>query len=512
MAHAIIFYDFETPVVTRPVGPYAIASVLRQQGLDVLVVPHCASLSLRGVQQIIENNAKNLLWIGISTTFFKLNVYNRKDVQNYKNEWSTTSELTLSRPDFRINTDTYGHGNETLIWDQVELNLIAKWLDERFQCPLILGGANSPVDKFALHSNIHTVLGYAENYINELTKNLLEKKQDPIPFINNNSSYDNIDFKTSSVLWHSTDFIQPNEWLPLEVSRGCAFDCAYCSYDRKSTFDSYKTPDSLKQELIRNYETWGTTKYVLVDDLYNDSKEKVRVLYDQVWSKLPFKVEWVSYMRLDMFWSDPESIDIVKASGARAGGFGVETLHDQAGRKVGKGLGKKRILETLQNIKERWQGDVAVYAYMIAGLPHEPWDSILESWEWTKTTDLIHGSMWEALYVRPPDAIERIVPKSISRLDKNPGNFDLSWPTANTGWVNSMGVSKEQCVELVNQKPSYLFEFRFSFHNYSNLRFLGWDHQDLVNLKSGSISMQQIWQKKQLIINQNIDRISKLKS
>ena len=73
---------------------------------------------------------------------------------------------------------------------------------------------------------------------------------------------------------------------------------------------------------------------MLVDDLYNDGKKKVRELYDKVWSKLPFDVEWTSYMRLDMFWADPESIEIVKASGARAGNFGIETLHNKAGAKV----------------------------------------------------------------------------------------------------------------------------------------------------------------------------------
>lgn len=487
MAHAIIFYSFQDVSSHRAAGPYAIASVLRNQGLDVLVVPNCSSISFKGVKQIIENNSDNLLWVGVSTTFSRLLWYNNEKAESYRKTWATSDELTIPDTNLIADINKSNSGFDTLVWYKEELNLIAQWLDEKFQCPLIVGGVNDlSAHGLLLHRNIHSVIGYAENYVKELTENLLQKKKESIPFINNNSSYDDAGFKTSSIHWNKTDLIMPDEWLPLEVSRGCAFNCAYCSFDRKSMFDTYKNPENLRQEIIRNYEQWGVTRYMLIDDLYNDSKEKVRVLYDKVWSKLPFKVEWASYMRLDMFWSDPESIDIVKASGARAGGFGIETLHDVAGRKVGKGLGKTRILETLQNLKEKWNDEILVSAFLIAGLPHEPWDSILETWEWAKTTDLVHGTMWQHFVVVPPHYEFRVKQKKFSRIDQSPDEFGISWPNDSNNWINSVGVTRDQCIELVGRPTSYPFERSLSFQRYASLRYLGWDHWDIVNIKMNS--------------------------
>lgn len=492
MAHAIIFYDLATrPGTLRPLGAYSIASALRAQGLDVLVVPHCTQLSYAGVRQIIKNNSENLLWVGISTTFLKMSTHSRESIKKYKKEWATTEHHYIDF-DRRARHDTTGVNNEILLWNYGELNSIADWLDKKFGCPFVVGGPNIPADSMRLHKNIHTVTGYAEKYALELTENLLNKNSNPIPFISNNTTYDNVGFKTSSTIWDKCDLVNPNEWLPLEVSRGCAFDCAYCSYTRKSTFNSYKDPESLRQEIIRNYETWGTTKYILVDDLYNDSKEKVRILYDKVWSKLPFQVEWVSYMRLDMFWSDPESIDIVKASGARAGGFGIETLHDVAGRKVGKGLGKVRILETLENLKNKWGDDIIVQAYWLAGLPFEPWENILETWEWSRTTDLLHFSIWNALMVAPPTNDASIIVEEASRLDKAPDAFKITWDDKFSNWTNSEGVTFRQCLDLILSPPRYPFDKQFSFISYPSMRYFGWSHQDIVNIKNGKATWDDV--------------------
>ena len=221
------------------------------------------------------------------------------------------------------------------------------------------------------------------------------------------------------------DYIEEDDWLLLEVSRGCAFNCAYCNYDRKSSFDSYRSPESLHSELIKNFELYGVTRYVLADDLYNDSKDKVRILYDKVWSKLPFKPEWTSYMRLDMFWSDPESAEIVKQSGARLGSFGIETLHNKAGSKVGKGLGKERILETLHRLKEVWKDEVLTFGFFITGLPDEPEESIIETTEWLAKTNLLYSHYSNPLWVTPPDH-KRFV-RTLNNISNNYDKFGIRW-------------------------------------------------------------------------------------
>ena len=515
MAHAIIFVDwapqvnqldFRSPQYGYTAGAYKIASVLREQGLDVLVVPNCLCLSYFGITELIKQNSNNLLWVGLSTTFM-ITQAAEQDLEQYRNEWTHSRSHTIDLEPL-LGSDSDAYQNYQLIWDVKHLSRLAFFLDKNFSVPLIVGGANSVkiADHHLRHPNLHLVNGYAESFIKELAKQQSANKKS-VPYIVDNKEYDDHGFKNSSIIWQPHDLIDADDWLPLEVSRGCAFDCAYCNYPRKSTFDSFKNPETLRQELIRNYETFGVTKYILIDDLYNDSKNKVRELYDRTWSRLPFKPEWVSYMRLDMFWSDPDSAEIIKASGARCGSFGIETLHDQAGRKVGKGLGKSRILETLEMLNQTWGDDVLVAAFFIAGLPMEPEQSIQDTLDWCADTDLVHGYAWNPMYLTRPTAL---TVHTKNRIDSDFDKFGVRW-LSDTNWINSVGMTLERAQQLINQsQPRYLKKKYFTFVDYANFRSAGFDHATIAGLRHGSIQQPELQQGADILLGKVQQRLQKI--
>ena len=518
MAHAIIFTD-RAPVTRHwdnigltsafysfVAGPYKLASVLRAQGLDVLIVPNCLNLSFAGIKHIVDRNQKNLLWVGISTTFLTAK---SSTINQYRNHWTSTSNHV-------INTDLMFESIESaaqiteMVWHTKEIGRMSHWLERTHQVPLLLGGAWVSRTKNGnlnhLHANTHVVKGYAETWISKFTQERLKDHNSEVPFLVDNSSYDDNDFKRSQILWNKHDHIESTDWLPLEVARGCAFNCHYCDYPRRSSFDSYKHPEALRQELIENYEKFGVTRYLLVDDLYNDSKEKVRVLYDKVWSRLPFKPEWSSYMRLDLFWADPESIDIVKASGARIGSFGIETLNDRAGKGVGKGLGKRRILETLEKIKTSWKSDVLVTANFIAGLPLEPLDSIKESMAWSSSTDLLFNYSWNPLAISPTDQLTIYDDRdTLHKITKDNDNYGITWP-AKGNWLNSQGVTFAQvdqmCMDHMSKVP---LGVKVGFTDYVDFRMAGMSHDEIVGIKNGTTSIRRL-QDIALVVQQKIQR------
>jgi hypothetical protein len=57
---------------TYSAGAFKIASVLRQSGFSVLVVYSCLNLSFSAITKIINDNSKNLLWVGISTSLLHI--------------------------------------------------------------------------------------------------------------------------------------------------------------------------------------------------------------------------------------------------------------------------------------------------------------------------------------------------------------------------------------------------------------------------------------------------------
>lgn len=180
------------------------------------------------------------------------------------------------------------------------------------------------------------------------------------------------EFSSSVNTWAPEDAVQPGEPLPLEIARGCIFHCSFCQYDilGKKANDFTRHPTLIEQELRRNYEFFGTQDYTVLDDLINDSEEKVDSIYD-ITQRLGFPIRFIGYARLDLFRRFPETIKKLKASGLYGAIFGIESVNDASARAVGKGLGISRIQEGLDAIAEVYDDRFLGLACMILGLPHD---------------------------------------------------------------------------------------------------------------------------------------------
>ena len=485
MANVILFTD-RTPLTrklngqdlqlerySRPAGAYKIASTLRQQGYSVLVVPNCLRLTFESIKEFINKHSEGLLWVGVSTTFFTVKS-NAIDI--YRQEWQDSKNKFIDLS--ILNNSTYIKSTPTeLAWGTNELNMIADYISSRYSAHMLIGGTwVTHIKNGGLgvgNPYIHLAAGSSEDYVVSFTQALQNHTDLPYPIEGEK------EFKSSCIIYDETDHITPDEWLALEISRGCAFKCAYCTYDHKGKTDTTKYSKTLRDELIRNYELFGVTRYHLLDDLYNDSDDKIKILYDEVWSRLPFKPEWISYLRLDLIWSNPDSAEWLQESGCKLGCFGIETLHDRAGKFVGKGLGKERIIDTLKHLKSVWKDDVLVNALMIAGLPWEPYEHIVKTMEWLKTTDLVHSYKYSALWVTPPEHKPFVIKQNAMSNDYE--KYQLTWGP--DGWVNNVGVTFKQVAELVEQDDREQFDNYYppDLIEYPELRTVGFIHSDLAD-------------------------------
>lgn len=490
MANVILFTDrapteetthgltFNLERYGRPAGAYKVASTLRKNGYSVLVVPNCLRLSFKGVKTFISNNSSDLIYVGMSTTFTSGKLSN---IEEYRKLWRSTDKDTLDISEIfgKLQKDTNSADNFTsLLWSEGELSLLSEWLTDTYSAKLVLGGSwVSSVKDGAMNkerAGVYLIEGQNEDYIVEFSNAIRDQKEIPLPFGKKGEK----DFKSSFIDYTPADFVSSDEWLPIEIARGCAFKCAYCQYEHKGKDDTTKHSKSLRDELIRNYEKHGVTKYLLLDDLYNDSEEKVKRLYDEVWSKLPFTPEWISYLRLDMIWHRPETAQYLEASGCKLGAFGIETMHTKAGKKVGKGLGKERIIETLEHLKETWNNRVLVSSFFIAGLPWEPYDHIVETMDWLKKTDLVFNYTYFPLYVTPPEHIKlQLVSNDISKDNEK---YDIRW--GNEGWINNVGVTFNQINALIKQddlKRQQTGIYSVDLIEYPELRSHGYTHKQI---------------------------------
>ena len=258
-------------------------------------------------------------------------------------------------------------------------------------CKIVVGGSQTT------YSNLHDiqekklidlfVQGQGEQVLLEIVQavksNSKVQTTNIAPAVTDDKLYPYPDFVRSGAEYEQTDCIIPGEAVPLEFARGCIFKCSYCSYDLngKKAGDYIKHSDTLRTELIRNYEHQGIQQYYITDDLINDSEEKVDQILE-ISQSLPFKLTYSGYVRLDLLRRFPDMAAKLKQSGLMAAFFGIETINDASGRSVGKGLGRERTTEALEICDRAWNNSVSGISGFILGLPHDTPDTKYELIEW----------------------------------------------------------------------------------------------------------------------------------
>lgn len=402
----ILFTDVaDTIGYGKYAGSYKIATEIRKAGYTCQVVDNFSKFTYKQLEKIIDKFVTSeTILIGFSCTLME------KRIGLYGSPWSKV--YNFGRPD-----------------EEVE-SLLSYAKSKNKKLKIVIGGARVNfntyypfVDFSIVNKGDVAIIKLLEHLI--YGYNLPVIKLDPLIVIDGNSQdyyYEQSDYAKSNILYEPQDIILPNECLPIEVSRGCIFSCAFCHFDLigKKIGEWQKTKETLHDELLRNYELYGTTNYMVSDELINESMPKMQ-LVTEVFSSLPFKITYTSYARLDLIHAFPQMREMILESGAASITFGIETMNEKAGKKIGKGLGPKRIKETLNHVNETWKGKIITSSNFIVGLPGETEESLRDTVDWLVSEEEpldIFG--FTTLFVRPKSD-----GRSESKIDKDPSKFKM---------------------------------------------------------------------------------------
>jgi radical SAM superfamily enzyme YgiQ (UPF0313 family) len=391
MFNVILFTDAPYPHhKIRGYGVHRIASQIRANGYTCLVVDFSSALTFDKYKEIIDASVgPETYMIGFSTTWMPY-------------RWpEKPGEFTNQIPGHHIGEDHELSHLKEQDWRKDNLvtkfgkNEVAEWLQYpksiNPKLKIVLGGAKA--DFYMDLQNVdHVIFGIAETMTIELLDKLSGKSKRIFnKFIDHDrkAHAPTWDFRESSTRYTDFDFIQPQETLNLEVGRGCRFKCAFCNFPligQKNVNDYLKYPNIIRDELLENYERWGTTKYFIVDDTFNDSTEKLEMMA-KVMSDLPFKIKFWCYTRIDLLATHPEQIELMKELGVAETFFGLETFNDQSSKTIGKGMPSSRRKDTLYKAKEIWGDRVWMEGGFMIGLPHETQASWRKTVDWIKQED-----------------------------------------------------------------------------------------------------------------------------
>lgn len=371
---AVIFSDTKLSY-GRPFGLYRIVNEIRSLGYTAKAIWNFTHMSDKEFLQCISKFiSKDTKILGISATI-------------------------MNRPfDFNSN-NFFGISDEKL---KFRLNFIKRKFPK---IKIIIGGAQIDAADEKFLSKYSEVDYFITGQGEEIIKVLLEqadikyKEFYDLKFISDKDyPYKNFSFSTN-ILTDDEDILY-NESLPLEIARGCIFACSFCNYDLlgKKVTDFSRTHNNIRDELINNYEKFGIKHYYIIDDLINDSYEKVTLLEKSI-EKLPFEISFVGYNRLDLYWRFPDLAERLMNIGFKAAQFGIETINDASGKIVGKGLGRRRIEETLYRLRETWKDNVLIEGSFIVGLPKDNEQTAFELEDWL--SKLIDDRIFQLVNVNP---------------------------------------------------------------------------------------------------------------
>jgi len=194
-----------------------------------------------------------------------------------------------------------------------------------------------------------------------------------INFINSNVDYVVNDMTMLQTKFEPIDRFEPHQPLTIETCRGCVFSCAYCSYQftGKKDYQYIRPVENLAEEFKRNYEMFGTTRYAIADDTFNDSMVKIdRIRHAVDLAKLP-KFEFACYVRPELLVNKPEMIPALVDLGIRAAHFGLESYNDKSRRAIGRSSQIEKVLDAIRELKSRSRQRIGTLGSFIVGLPHD---------------------------------------------------------------------------------------------------------------------------------------------
>jgi anaerobic magnesium-protoporphyrin IX monomethyl ester cyclase len=166
--------------------------------------------------------------------------------------------------------------------------------------------------------------------------------------------------------------------LPVETSRGCPFNCAYCSevtYWGKPV--RYRGIDSVVAEIKNNVEKYGITTFRFTDSCFSAPPARAGELCDAIYNQCVRRgipVKWSSYARVSNL--DRTLLEKMKRSGCVALDIGVESGSERMLRSMGRHYSPSAAVAVAHDSREL---GIITNFNVVIGFPGETRESVLET-------------------------------------------------------------------------------------------------------------------------------------
>lgn len=280
-----------------------------------------------------------------------------------------------------------------------------------------------------------------EDCFNERIKGIAFRKNEklivtePRPFI---QDLDKIPFPARDLIP-----IRKNYWTGMVTSRGCPYNCIFCSSTRFWGKVRWHSAQYVVEEIREIVEVYGGNRIVIVDDLFTINKKRLKKVVSLL-LKEQLDVEFQVNGRVNLI-SD-EICKLLKLMGVTGIDFGFESNSAKTLRFLkGEGIIPQ---DNERSVRLCRKYNFKILANVVIGSPQETKEEILETLKFVKKSNL------ETLWVYPLTPLpatplwEYAKSKGLVSDDMDFSKLDLAHFDKQNGVILSETLSRKEFIEL----------------------------------------------------------------
>jgi len=165
---------------------------------------------------------------------------------------------------------------------------------------------------------------------------------------------------------------------PVITSRGCPFQCTFCSNPVHGKQTRFRGAENIIGELILLKEKYGIRDVVFWDDTFTLDRSRIERIC-QLMNEEKLNLSWSCATRVDTV--DRNILKMMKESGCWQVSFGVESGVDRLRQKIKKNISEEQIVKTFENCRKL---NIETRAFFMLGIPSETREESLRTIEFAK--------------------------------------------------------------------------------------------------------------------------------
>jgi radical SAM superfamily enzyme YgiQ (UPF0313 family) len=215
--------------------------------------------------------------------------------------------------------------------------------------------------------------------------NLSFKKNGKIvhnPLAPNTSDLDQLPFPDLTHLNYNPKRIAGFRTIPIQASRGCPFDCAFCSvtsmFGKRYRFRS-------TQNIIEELRLYNDKKNIIFfyDDNFAANPKRTKELLHAMIEE-NFKFKWTTQVRADVA-KDLELVRLMQIAGCHTLYIGFESVNPKSLKEMKK---KQTVEEITHAVKVLRRHKIHIHGMFVFGFDEDDWETVKKTVRFAKKTKL----------------------------------------------------------------------------------------------------------------------------